>query len=118
MSPEARASIAGICASIANGRRYSHIFDYSRGRYASVMAEVRDGRVNAYDYDRACHISGTLPSGVFDYGTSSHIELKQANGRISGYDYGEGRHFEATVSGQSISIYDYGTGSYHQYQAS
>jgi hypothetical protein len=116
MEDSARAAIAYIAGRLVTGRQTSHVYDYGRGSHASLGGSVTNDRVQVYDYDRSCHISGR-PATLYDYGRSCHVQLKvAATGRFSGYDYGSSSHFNGRVSGRSISVYDYEMSSHFNYQ--
>lgn len=116
MKPHTRRAIAFIASRAINDDHRSSVYDFEEGRHISFSGTVRDGRISAYDYDRSCHISGTLPN-LYDYGDSHHIQLKIEGSSFKGYDYGSSQHFSGKVNGHSISLYDYGTSSYYNYSS-
>jgi hypothetical protein len=106
MKEETRRAIAFDAAARIAGRKPSTIYSYDRARHTHMA----DG----YDYDAQAHFSRS-GSGVYHYGTTSHINLSINGSNFSGYDYGAGHHFSGTVSGGTVQIYDYGEGRHFNY---
>ena len=107
MNNGTRACIAFIAGRIISSKIASHIYDYLKSRYINISGSVTNKNVNIYDYDRGCYFSGSIPS-LFDYGTSSYVELKINGNKFSGFDYNDGHYFSGSVNGNSITLYDYG----------
>lgn len=118
MKDSTRARVASVVAAASKERRVSSIYDYALSGYRNASADVRNGRVNGYDYGTSSHFTGGGQNGkldFYDYETSSHVQLKLEGDKFSGYDYLTGHHFSGSVRSGSISIYDYGTSQYHNY---
>lgn len=114
MKAHTRRAIAFIAARAVNDDQRSSVYDYEERRYISFSGKFNGRSISAYDYDRRCHISGTLPS-LYDYGDSQHIQLKVNGQSFTGYDYGTSQHFSGNVNGHSISLYDFATGTHYNY---
>ena len=114
MEDSIRACIALIAAGVVKNRLSDSVYDYAQSKHVSISGRISGKNVEVYDYDRKCHVSGTLPD-LYDYGRKRHVSLEMKDNKFSGYDYGQGKHFEGSVSGNSISIYDYGCSSYYSY---
>ena len=108
-----RACVAYIAASLC-GARGSSVYDYSQSKHISISGSSGPSRVNIYDYDRGCHVSGS-PENLYDYGTGAHIQLTMNGSQFSGYDYHTGSHFSGNVNSNAVSIYDYQTSSHYNY---
>lgn len=109
MNDSLRLAIAAIAGAAINGSKVSSVFDYKTGKWHNTEASVSGGSVKGYCYSSAAHFDGRL-SGIFHYGDGSHIEMKIADRKFSGFAYGAGQHFEGTVSGKSVELYVYGEG--------
>jgi hypothetical protein len=74
--------------------------------------------VNAYDYARGCHISGTLPS-LYHHDNAKHLTLNvKADVSLEGYDFASGNHFSGKVeAGGAVSLYDHEHSSHFSYTA-
>jgi hypothetical protein len=96
------------------------IYDYTLTKYFDVSWEMVDDKINVYDYDRGCHVTGNLNGqeySLYDYGDSAYTNLKiNEPDKFEGYDYGTSSYFNGTVNGNAISLYDYQTAMYHEYQ--
>lgn len=106
MKEEIRRAVAYAAATRINGSARSAIYSYESGRHSHMT--------QTYDYDAGAHISRS-GSGLYHYGTSSHISFKVNGQNFSGYDYDSGHHYTGQVSGSSVRIYDYGEGRYFSY---
>lgn len=118
MKDNPRAVIAYIAGRLINKISKSAVYDYYQSRYISVNESIESNRVNVYDYDESCHITGYGNNGIFNlyhYGNSHHINLKIDGNSFTGYDYGSSCHFSGKINGNAISIYDYGNSSYYNY---
>lgn len=113
MNDNPRACIAFVAAGLS-GTKSSSVYDYSQSKHISISGTISDSRVNIYDYDRGCHLSGS-PTNLYDYGNGAHIQLKMNGSQFSGYDYHTGNHFSGRVSGKSVSVYDYETSQHYSY---
>lgn len=108
----ALAYIAGVALSSASA---SAVFDYETSSYFNFSGTATTEKVDVFDYDRGCFVSGT-PKSLYDYGTSNFIELKFGpNGKINGFDYATSSFFDGRVKGKSISIFDYEHSNYYEY---
>lgn len=115
MENHVRAAVAAAAIAHASGRKVSSV--YGPHGWVRVDASASGDRIDGYDYDRSCHISGTLPS-LYHYGESSHLQLQaKGDGKYTGYDYGVSTHFEITVSDRRASLYVYSGGGWSNYSA-
>ena len=114
MKSHVRRAIAYIAGRVISGNPSSSIYDYGTSQYTSMSGSVDESHVSVYDYDKSCHISGSL-SSLYHYGESQHVSLKLDGTKFSGYDYGTSSHFSGTVNGKSVSLYDYSCSSYFNY---
>lgn len=113
MSPGSRACIAYIAAGLC-GSSSSFVYDYAQSKYINISGTVNFNNINIYDYDRGCHVAGSA-SSLYDYCSSSHIQLTMNGTQFNGYDYHSGSHFSGSVNGKTVSIYDYETSAYYNY---
>lgn len=115
MRTDVRAAVAAISLSHSLNRKVSSVFGYRGEGWINVEIEVRGKRVDGYDYTNSCHIDGDIPD-LYHYGQSAHIEFKPlGNNHYEGFDYGTSSHFEVKVQGQEAEVYDYGCGGYFEY---
>ena len=113
-----RACIAIIAASIHNKRNYSSVFDYSQSSYIPVSVNfTNNGYVSAYDYHRGGYLTGNIPN-LFDYVSSSHINLLFQNSQITGFDFGTSSHFSIQVTNNHVSVFDHNCGCWFYYSVS
>jgi hypothetical protein len=106
MKEETRRAIAHAAATHINGSVSPTLFSYERGRHTHMSP--------TYDYEAGPHISRT-GSGLYHYGTSSHISFSVNGNNFSGYDYASGHHYTGHVSRSTVQLYDYGEGRYFTY---
>ena len=78
------------------------------------MVRVSRQAASIYDYDRSCHVGGSLPS-LYHYGNGRHLSLQINGSNFTGYDYATNSHFSGRASGSSVSLYDHEHGRHHQY---
>jgi len=114
MKPGTRACIAYIAGTINGNNRSSSVYDYTRSKHVSISGTVDEKKVNIFDYDRSCHLQGSL-NNLYDYGNSAHITFQISGRNFKGYDYDTSSHYSGTVNGNSISIYDYSESSHFSY---
>lgn len=116
-----RAAIAAIVIATNAKEPINSVYSYGESRYISMSGSVTSNDINAYDYDRTCHISGSASShnqySLYDYGESVHIDLTFDGDQFSGYDYGSGFHFSGTANLKSVSFYDYQTSTYYDFSS-
>jgi len=75
-----RACITYIAGRLITGKSSSSVYDFGQAKYINFGGSLDLQRVNVYDYDQGCHISGYFSGKV--------------NGNsISFYDYGESTYF-------------------------
>jgi hypothetical protein len=113
MKSNPRACIAYIAASLS-GVVASSVFDYSQSKHISIGGTIDSSRANIYDYDRNCHIQGSINS-LYDFGNNAHIQLTVNGTQFKGFDFHTNSHFSGTVTGRSVSIFDYETSSHYNY---
>jgi hypothetical protein len=80
MTDGRRRIIAFIAAKLVSDKSSTSIYDYQDSKYTSVSGSVNAERVNVYDYERRCYISGNFSGtkfSLYDYGDSSYVDLKQ-----------------------------------------
>jgi hypothetical protein len=118
MNESTRRAIAYVAARLETGRPASSVYDYDAGKHFNIDGDVKDQRVNIYDYDRSCYLEGTLPS-LFHFGNRAHIDFKMKSAtKFEGYDYASKKHFECESKRGEVSLYDYDDGKFHSYSAS
>lgn len=105
------AAIAGRAITRASG---NHIYDHGLGAHRCIGGQVEYPTVRVYDFDRGCHITGTLPS-LYDFGRSAHLRLNLEGDGFRGYDFASSAHFNGRVSGKRVTLYDFGSSSYHHF---
>lgn len=116
MNNERRKTIAFACGMYFANKKYSNIFDYTRGTFYNLDYSVNDKEISVYDYELKCYLSGSLPS-LFDYGISSFVDLKiKGEGVIEVYDFKTGTFLDANCRGENISLFDYKEGKFFEYQ--
>lgn len=121
MLSEQRAAIAAIVIAINSEKSIKSVYSYEKSKYISLSGSASANSISAYDYSRSCYISGNASSifnyNLYDYGLSSHLNLKFDNGKFSGYDYNSGFHFTGTVKSLSVTLYDYQSSSYYNFSS-
>ena len=116
MKDQQRPIVAEIAAAMINGFEYNSIYDHTAQRWIKATARATDTRVDAYDYTRGSHVSGDLPSAVYDYDLRSFLQFTPNGKGVSGYDYGTSTFFEAVVNGKAISVYDHADGRWYAFE--
>jgi hypothetical protein len=106
MREETRRAIAHAAASRVNGPSRASIYSYASGRYSAMSP--------TYDFETRAHISPSS-TGLYHYGTNSHISFSVKGRNFSGYDYSTGHHYSGEVSGSSVTLYDYGESRHFSY---
>ena len=118
MDANTRACIAYIAGRLVSGKISSSVYNYASGRRIGVSGTIQPSRVNAFDQDELCHVSGNGIDGkysLYHHTQCHHIELEFNGERFKGYDYGTGSHFHGSVSGCSICLYDFEESSHFNY---
>ena len=116
MKAQQRAVVAEIAAAMISGLEYNSIYDHTARKWIKATARATDIRIDAYDYTRSNHVSGDLPSAVYDYDLRSFLHFAPNGRGVSGYDYGTGASFEAVVNGKTISLYDHADGRWYAFE--
>lgn len=111
MNLDKQAAIAYIAA-LSKNMNISSVYDYNRNRYCFFSNRGSNGFVNVYDQNRCNFIAGNLPT-VYDYNTSSYVQIDVRNGIISGFDYGSSVFFTGNVFDTMVSLYI--NGQYYNY---
>ena len=62
-------------------------------------------------------LSGYLPN-LFDYSTTSYINLRKGVNTIDGFDYHTASYFNVTVNGSNVTIFDYQVAKYYMFSVS
>ena len=115
MKPETRAAMALVAICRANSiNKGQSIYDHDISSYKRISGDITNNKVNLYDYDNSCHISGNN-GNLYHYGNSSHISIKMDGNKFSGYDYDSSAHYSGTVTNKTASLYDYETSSYYNF---
>lgn len=101
MNSRQRAAIAAIVLAITTQNSVKTIHSYESSRHISMSGSANNKSVNAYGYGRSFHVSGSASTpnnfSLYDYGVSSHINLRIDGTKFSGYDYNSSSHFSGTV---------------------
>lgn len=118
MKPHVRPVAAAIAGSMVNSTEYNAVWCHEPppGAWRSIKSVVKGEVVEAFDHDRACHITGMLPNGVFHHGDQAFLQLTLTGvGRIEGYDHGTQTHFVAEVRDHHVQIFDEDGGAFHAF---
>lgn len=115
MNKNTRACIAFIVAMAANGGSPTAVFDYSESRSVTISGKVSGTKVEVYDHERACTVTGMLPA-LYDNGLKAPISLTIEGTRFHGTDYADESAYTGNISGKTISIYDFGAAANFQYR--
>ena len=119
MNKNQRAIIAAIVMAKNQAKKVDTTYSYEENTYLSFSGFVSEKRIEAYDYSRGCYVSGNATGGnkysLYDYGTSSYIELEIKSNNFTGYDYNSGSFYSGEIQTSSVSLYDYQTGSYYNF---
>jgi hypothetical protein len=114
LNPNTRGCVAAIAAGLCGFSKVAALYDQSASKNLNIGGSVSADKIDVYDFDRSCHVSGTLDN-LFDYGNKAHINLEINGDSFSGYDYASKFHFRGTVQGGMIQLYDYETEKYYTY---
>jgi len=114
MNSNTKAVIAYIVAKIITGTTATEIYDYTKSEFIRFTGEVSIQRVDIYDIDRKCLISGNI-SHIYDFGRTAFTSLKIDGNKFEGYDYGDKQFYRGGVKGENISIYDFDESAYSEY---
>ena len=100
MTDGTRRAIAYITGRLIAKPNATAVFDYGGHGFTSFSGDVDADRVNVYDYERGCFVSGDSRNrgfSLYDYGTSGHTDLMMKGESFEGYDYHSGAHFSGEV---------------------
>jgi hypothetical protein len=111
MQPHTRAIVAASAHAIITGRKVAGLYDHAAGRHLRIAAECRDGRLQAYDGDRAARFGGTLPE-LFDEGDRAFISIEAEGSSARGYDRGSASAYVANVTDRVVQLFDHGAGAW------
>lgn len=111
MHSHTRAIVAASAHAILTGRKVSGIYDHAAGRHLRIAAECRDGRLQAYDGDRAARFGGNLPE-LFDEGDRAFISLETEGMTARGYDRGSASAYVANVADRVVQLFDHQEGAW------
>ncbi|GEM_PF-1322624 len=115
MEHKKRACMAIISAAIINHKDYSNVFDYSTATNSPIQVNIMaNGYISAFDYSRGGYISGNT-NNLFDYITSSYININVVGQQIRGFDYYSAKYFLVIVTGNAVSLYDHETNQWYYY---
>ncbi len=109
-----RACVAYIVGVALGESQWSGVYDNSAGKHVSISGEVTEQSVSIYDYERQCHVGGSL-SAFYDFGLGEHVTLQITENQFTGYDYGSGSHYSGSVNAGAVSIFDHAEGKYFLY---
>lgn len=104
MDENKKACIAYIIG-VSENSLSTTVYDYGTGTFSSYSNTGRGDNFQIYDFKRSCYVMGHL-SGLYDFGTSSYININKSNNSFSGYDFGTNSYFSGTISGNVVTIYD------------
>lgn len=111
MHSHTRAIVAASAHAIITGRKVAGLYDHAAGRHLRIAAECRDGRLQAYDGDRAARFGGTLPE-LFDEGDRAFISIETEGMSARGYDRGSASAYVANVTDRVVQLFDHGAGAW------
>ena len=114
MNANTRACVAYIAAGLSGLTTVTALYDHTETKPLNVSGVVSAEKIDVYDFDRSCHVSGNLEN-LYDYGNSAHIQIAVNGDKFSGYDYASKFHFNGTVESGVVQIYDYETEIYYRY---
>jgi hypothetical protein len=114
MNTNTRSCVAYIAAGLSGLSKVTSLYDHAETRPMNVSGTVTAEKIDVYDFDRSCHVSGSLEN-LYDYGNSAHIQIAVNGDKFSGYDYANEFHFTGTVEGGLVSLFDYETKMYYRY---
>ena len=114
MNANTRACVAYITAGLSGLAKVTSLYDHTESKPLSVSGAVSAATIDVYDFDRSCHVSGSLEN-LYDYGNDAHIQIAVNGDKVSGYDYASKFHFSGTVEAGVVQIYDYETEVYYRY---
>jgi len=114
MNINTRGCVAYIAARLCGLAKVTALYDHSQSKALSVSGAVRDREIDVYDYDRSCHVAGSLEN-LYDYGNGAHIQFAYDGEKFSGYDYASKFHFTGSIEAGFVSLYDYETSVYYRY---
>lgn len=121
MKPKVRVGVAYITGCLLGERSsVSSVYDFDNRKYTNMSGEVSESKINVYDFEMSCHITGNGKNGeysIYHYGTGKHINItvNKSQKTFNGYDHDTGKHFSGDVRNNSISIYDYETSKYYRF---
>ena len=114
MNKNTRACVAYIAAGLSGLSKVTSLYDHAESKPLNVTGAVTVEKIEVYDFDRSCHVSGSLEN-LYDYGNSAHIQIAVNGDKYAGYDYASGFHFSGSVEAALVSLYDYETETYYRY---
>ena len=114
MNVNTRACVVYIAAGMCGLSKVTSLYDHAENRPLNVSGTVSAEAIDVYDFDRSCHVSGSLKN-LYDYGNKAHIHITFTGDKFSGYDYASKFHFTGSVEDGMVQLYDYETEMYYRY---
>ncbi|ACU61822.1 hypothetical protein [Chitinophaga pinensis] len=119
MTNERRKIIAFIAARLLTDKKSGSVYDFQTSKFTFVSGEINDKKVNVYDHDRHCYLSGTSSGkqfSLYDFGDNNYTNLElKSKQKFEGYDFGTNSYFSGTVNKSMISFYDFQTTAFYDY---
>jgi hypothetical protein len=106
LNSNTRGCVAYIAAGLSGLTKVTSFYDHTENKPMNVSGTVTAEKIDAYDFDRSCHVSGSLDN-LFDFGNQAHVQIIPNGEKFSGYDYASKFHFTGSVEKGVVSIYDY-----------
>jgi len=106
MHPHTQAIVAATAYAFITGRKVAGVHDHQSGRDLLIAAEVRAGRLQGMDGDRASRFSAT-PSEIHDAADNAFISLEIDGDDARGYDRGSASHYSLKVTEPIVQLYDH-----------
>lgn len=96
MKNNTRAAVAYIAGRIILEVKVSTVYYHSRTKLINIDGEIDGRKVDVFDYDAGCYISGNYRNRKYDlyhFGENHYIDLKIKGNTFEGYDYEEAKYF-------------------------
>ena len=119
MNDSNRALVAAIAGRLVFGRSPLTVYDYGRDKMILLTGEVSAGKVDLFDHDQRCQVSGTGSNGNFSLyhlGGRNYIQLEIRGSRFTGFDHFTRTYYYGGAYQGKISLYDFGAGARFEYR--
>jgi hypothetical protein len=110
-----KAPLALIVASLVRKKQFTSVYDMQSGGYGFYSGQATEQKVSIFDFKNSCFITGNARQ-LYNFGTSSHINLSVKGSSFTGFDYESGSHFNGSVAGNTVTMYDFSNSQYTRYQ--